>query len=312
MQSLWMLFASFVFAFMGVCVKLASQYYSTSELVMYRGLIGVIFLAVLVRMRGGTLKTTLPWPHLKRGVIGVTSLWMWFFALGALPLASAMTLNYTSSIWMAAMLLVAGWWQGTKRTEWGLIAAIVTSFVGVALLLHPSFNSNQWFSGLVALCSGIVSAIAYLQVRDLGRLGEPEYRVVFYFSATGAVTGLLTGFYHDGSFGMPALHAHTLRGFTLLATIGVTAAIAQMAMTRAYHLGKTLVTANLQYTGIVFSSIWGMIIWSDMLGWQSWTGIALILASGMAATYYNVQTTRAAVEANIEADPIVAEISEIA
>ena len=39
MQSLWMLFASFMFAIMGVCVKLASDMYSTSEIVMYRGII---------------------------------------------------------------------------------------------------------------------------------------------------------------------------------------------------------------------------------------------------------------------------------
>ncbi len=57
MQSLWMLFASFVFAIMGVCVKLASHYYSTSEIVMYRGLIGMAFLAVLIKLHGGTLRT---------------------------------------------------------------------------------------------------------------------------------------------------------------------------------------------------------------------------------------------------------------
>lgn len=44
MQSLWMLFASFVFAIMGVCVKLASDLYSTSEIVMYRGIVGVAFM----------------------------------------------------------------------------------------------------------------------------------------------------------------------------------------------------------------------------------------------------------------------------
>ena len=78
----------------------------------------------------------------------------------------------------------------------------------------------------------------------------------------------------------------------LLATIGVTATMAQMAMTRAYRLGKTLVTANLQYTGIVFSSFWGILIWGDLLSWLGWLGIIVILLSGLTATYYNTRNVK--------------------
>lgn len=55
-------------------------------------------------------------------------------------------------------------------------------------------------------------------------------------------------------------------------------------MTRAYKRGNTLLTANLQYAGIVFSSLWGMLVWSDKLNWLSWLGMALIIASGIATT----------------------------
>jgi len=53
MPSLWMLFASFAFAAMGAGVKLASEFYTTSELLFYRGMIGAVILLVLVRQRGG-------------------------------------------------------------------------------------------------------------------------------------------------------------------------------------------------------------------------------------------------------------------
>ena len=56
MQSLWMLFASFVFAIMGVCVKLASDLYSTSEIVMYRGLVGVLFMFTLIGCTAAAFK----------------------------------------------------------------------------------------------------------------------------------------------------------------------------------------------------------------------------------------------------------------
>ncbi|HCN90097.1 MAG TPA: EamA family transporter, partial [Oxalobacteraceae bacterium] len=64
-------------------------------------------------------------------------------------------------------------------------------------------------------------------------------------------------------------------GLALLLAIGLSATAAQMAMTRAYRLGKTLVTANLQYTGIVFSSGWGILIWGDSLSWIGWLGIVV-------------------------------------
>jgi S-adenosylmethionine uptake transporter len=311
MQSLWMLFASFVFAIMGVCVKLASDLYSTSEIVMYRGLVGVTFMACFIKLHNGTLRTNLPWHHLWHGVVGVAALSLWFYSIGKLPLAMAMTLNYMAPIWMAAILFAAGWWRGQSRFEWGLAAAILFSFIGVTMLLRPAIHADQWFSGLIGLASGVLSAFAYLQVRRLGQMGEPEYRVVFYFSATGVVAGLLGTLLSPAITGnATAWHPHSATGVALLLGIGVSATAAQMAMTRAYRLGKTLVTANLQYTGIVFSSIWGILIWGDILSWLGWLGIVVILVSGMTATFFNARNAKpAGVSAATPAtDPIATEI----
>jgi S-adenosylmethionine uptake transporter len=293
MQSLWMLFASFIFAIMGVCVKLASATSSTSEIVLARGAVGVIVLFTLARMRGLSLKTLFPWQHAWRGFVGVTALWLWFFAIGRLPLATAMTLNYMAPIWIAAIVFTLGWWHKTRRFEWGLTIAIVTSFAGVALLLKPTIHAEQWVGGLTALISGFLSALAYIQVKKLGQLGEPEYRVVFYFSASGVIAGLLSGLLDTWlrSGELRIFHQLSATDALLLVSIGVTATIAQIAMTRAYRLGAMLVTANLQYTGIVFSSIWGILIWGDRLDVFGWLGIAIILASGVAATFYNARSS---------------------
>jgi S-adenosylmethionine uptake transporter len=302
-----MLFASFVFAVMGVCVKLASGLYSTSEIVMYRGLVGATLLFCLIRLRGGSLKTTMAWQHLMRGAVGVTSLWMWFYSIAQLPLSTAMTLNYMSPIWIAAILFAAGWWQAKNQLEWPLVAAIAMSFVGVTLLLQPAFQSQQFGVALVALVSGMVTALAYLQVRKMGLMGEPEYRVVFYFSLMNILAGVIGNVLGAGA-GPVLWHAHTSGyGVGLLLAIGVCATMAQIAMTRAYRLGKTLVVANLQYTGIVFSSVWGVFVFGDVFDWHSWAGIAVILLSGIAATFYNTRmSARGAAVA--KSDPIAGEV----
>lgn len=308
-QSLWMLFASFIFAIMGVCVKLASDLYATTEIVMYRGIIGVIFMSCYIKYHHGRFGTPLPLQHLWRGVVGVTALSLWFYSIGKLPLTTAMTLNYMAPIWIAAILFGAGWWHGRTRFEWGLTGAIALSFVGLVILLRPAIHADQWFAALIGLISGVLSALAYLQVRHLGHLGEPEYRVVFYFSVTGLVAGLVGTLVGTHAIGTAALswHAHGVKGALLLLAIGITATVAQMAMTRAYRLGNTLVTSNLQYTGIVFSSFWGVLIWGDVLDWMGWLGIAIILASGIAATFYNTRQAKATAETEAT-DPIVTEI----
>jgi S-adenosylmethionine uptake transporter len=156
---------------------------------MYRGLIGTILLYSLVKINGGTLRTHLPWQHAWRGIVGVAALWMWFYSVGVLPLAMSMTLNYTAPIWIAAFLFILALKQKKTSFEWGLAAAILASFIGILLLLRPTIDDGQLASGVIALVSGILSALAYLQVRRLGHMGEPEYRVVFYFSQTGDFAG---------------------------------------------------------------------------------------------------------------------------
>ena len=81
---------------------MASEYFNSTELVFWRGVIGVLMLGALARARGVPLATRYPAMHAWRSFIGVISLGAWFYAIAHLPLATAVTLNYMSSIWVAA------------------------------------------------------------------------------------------------------------------------------------------------------------------------------------------------------------------
>jgi S-adenosylmethionine uptake transporter len=117
-----------------------------------------------------------------------------------------------------------------------------------------------------------------LQVTALGRLGEPGERVVFYFSLTGVVFGGLYAVW-AGGFGR-----HAIEGVMLLLAIGTLATAAQWMMTRAYATGATMGIAALQYVGIVFSSLLGLLLFDESLPATASAGIVLILAAGVAAT----------------------------
>ena len=100
-----MVLGALIFASMGVCVKFASAWFSSAELVLYRGLIGIAFLWLFAKSRGVSLATRYPGMHAWRSSIGVLSLGAWFYAIAHMPLATAMTLNYMSSVWIATFLV---------------------------------------------------------------------------------------------------------------------------------------------------------------------------------------------------------------
>ncbi|MCU0967386.1 MAG: DMT family transporter [Rubrivivax sp.] len=269
--------ASLLFATMGVAVKLASAHYAAGEIVFYRGLVGVALIAAWVRWRGGTLRTPVPAMHLQRSLAGVGALLLWFFAIGGLPLATAMTLNYMSSVWMAVFLVAGAWLFGTSRIDGRLVAAVLAGFAGVALVLRPTIDERQLVYGLAGLASGVLAAIAYLQVGALGRAGEPEPRTVFYFSLGGVAGGAAT-------MAVGGASAHSLRGVLLLLAVGLLATLAQAMMTRAYAIGRTLGNAALQYLGIVFATAYGLWLFDEAVTASAALGIALIVAAGLAAT----------------------------
>lgn len=269
-----MVAASFLFACMGVCVKLGSQQFSSGELVFARGAIATLLMGGYVAARGLSLTTPLWRMHLTRSFSGFVSLVAYFYAIGMIPLATAVTLNYTSPIFLALLLVL--WLREPARP--GLYGAVAVGFVGVVLLLQPTLAREQWLGGVLGLVSGVISSIAYLNVRRLGEAGEPEWRTVFYFSlfsAIGALPWLAASvpFHHvDG------------RGWMLLFGVGAFGAAAQLCMTAAYKRGKTLATAGLAYTTVAFSSVFGLLLWDEALSGAAWLGILVVVAGGVATT----------------------------
>ncbi len=268
-----MIVAGLMFASMGVFVKLGAEHFDAAELAFYRNFVSLVFVGALVAVRGGSLKTTHGTAHFVRGLTGSISLIGYFYAMTQLPLATAQTLNYTSPLFLAIATVVV---LGEKFSGW-LIAAIALGFVGVAILLQPTFHGGKETAALIGLFSGVFSAWAYLSVRTLGKLGEPDWRVVFWFTVIGSI--LCAAWQLSTS----SFHALRLDNFWMVLGIGLTGAIAQLSMTRAYRTGNTLVVGALSYSTLVFGAVLAFIVWSERLQRLEWVGMAVIIASGVLA-----------------------------
>ena len=196
MQALWMLLGAAFFATMGVCVKFVSAHFNSAELVFYRGIVGLVFLGIIAKQKKVSLLTQYPGMHAWRSTIGVLSLSAWFYAIAELPLATAMTLNYMSSVWIAAFIVggsLINWKPSEGQSPWSqgpLALTVMAGFAGVIMVLRPTMAQDQIYAGLIGLMSGFCAAFAYMQVTALGRIGEPETRTVFYFAIGTIVAGL--------------------------------------------------------------------------------------------------------------------------
>ncbi|GGH49444.1 membrane protein [Comamonas phosphati] len=298
MQALWMVLAAFIFAVMSVCVKLASRDFNAAEIVFYRGLVSMALLALLARRDGISLATQYPKEHAWRSFVGVISMGAWFYAIGHLPLATATTLNSMSSIWMAVFLVAQGLWlrhlmrrqhaqspdssRAIPPFPWGLVSTVFAGFAGVLLVLRPaSAPASEWFAALGGLFGSMFAAMAYMQVTTLSRMGEPESRVVFYFSLGSAIAGGL-------AMGVTGVSPFPGWSALWLLPVGILAAVAQVCMTKAYasagSRSNTLVVANLQYSGIVFAALLSLVLFGESIPMIGWAGIALIVCSGVTAT----------------------------
>jgi drug/metabolite transporter (DMT)-like permease len=273
MTSSWMLVAGLLFATMGVFVKIGAAQFGAAELAFYRSLVTFLMILGVVVVRKQTVRTPHFGMHLMRAVVGAISLMGYFYAISQLPLATAQTLNYTSPLFLAIGTMVVLGEPFSGR----LVAAILLGFAGVGLLLQPTFQEGRQAAAMIGLFSGVLSAWAYLSVRVLGKLGEPDWRVVFWF---GGVASIMCAAW-QGTTG--TFHAVTLDNVGILLGIGLSGTLAQLAMTRAYRTGHTLVVGALSYSTLVFGALATWVVWKERVAPLEWAGMLVIVASGIMA-----------------------------
>jgi len=284
MGSAWMLLAGACFALMGVFVKLGVTWFSSHEMVFYRSLVGLFLMlggiSLHQGLRGGLqvfgVHTGL---QIRRGLVGFLALATFFYALARLPLAMAMTLNYTSPLFLALLMP----WQLGERPRRAHYAAVAAGFIGVLMLLRPwQTPAADLVAGLVGLFSGVMAAFAYIHVRKLGRLHEPEWRTVFWFALVCGVGAALLTSVDGGWHGV-----RNLDQLGLILALGVFATLGQLAMTRAYRTGQTVVVASFAYSTVVYASILDVLVFNVEMPIIAWVGICITVLAGVLAARLN-------------------------
>ncbi|WP_292977054.1 DMT family transporter [Nitrosomonas sp.] len=270
MSSLWMLVAGFMFACMGELVKLASAFFSNTELVFYRSLVGVISTFAVMRFYGKPVMTKHWKAHCWRGLAGLSGVLLFFYCILELPLATAISLNSTWPLFLAFLAVIFL----KEEFTWLLVVAVVVGFAGVVILLRPTLAEDQWYIALIGAGSGLFGGIAHLHIRQLSEQGESDWRIVFYFTLVCTVaTGVWLLF--------TAFSPVSVQSLTLALGIGVTATLAQLAISRAHHGSNIIIVGALSYSTVLFAGLMDLFLWDDRLPVSAWIGMGLIIAGGV-------------------------------
>lgn len=272
--SFYMVLASLAFALMLVFIKLSGQKFgmNTHEITFWRVSFALTLLGGFSWLKGRSFRTNYPKEHFWRSLAGSVALLMNFYVVLHLPLATASTLQNTSSIFLGLLSIII-LKQKPSLMAW---LSLILGFIGVVILLKPTTGGDT-LAMLIGLTSGAISGYAYLQVRELSLLGEPAWRIVFYFSLLSTIISGLLALY----FGFSPVNFSNL---PYIIGIGVTALLGQLLLTYAYQVGQKFVVATLSYLGVVFAILFGALLFGESLDSLTLLGIAIIAFSGILST----------------------------
>lgn len=260
--------SAFLFATMGVFIRLASHSIDNEIVVFARNLAGLILLLPIMMTRGGGgLKTTVFPRHLWRALTGLTAMYGFFYAIANLPLSSAMIFTYSSPVFIP---LVAWIFLKEPMTRQAWAAALV-GLAGVILVCKPDQGLVNHFA-IIGLGSSVLAATAFVTVRSLGST-EPTTRVVFYFALISTVVSTIPLLW--------AGRAITLHEFVLLAAVGVLATVSQLCLTRAYALAPANRIGPVTYLAIVVAGLYAWALWGEVPDGYAIMGTGMILAASL-------------------------------
>ena len=263
-----MILSSLAFAVMGVCIQICAQTLPNGMVVFFRNISGLVFLSPIVIRAGGlsVLRTTHLKQHLVRGIAGLSSMYCFFYAIGHLPLADAVLLNYTLPLFIP---LVESLWLG-EPFPLRLAAPLGLGFLGVMIVLPPGRGLITAAAGL-GLLGGLLSAVAQTGVRELTKT-EPTVRIVIYFALMGTSISAL---------GLPFVWVSPAPALWLvIVLLGLSATTGQLLMTKAYSFAPASQIGGFVYTGVIFAALMDWLRLGHTPTLRFFAGATLVIASG--------------------------------
>ncbi len=263
---LLMLLASFTFSIMGALVKFSSTNLPSQEVVFFRSFVSLIFITIMMKIKGVTFKGNNVPLLVLRGLIGSIALLGYFYTVSEIKLGDAHILIQISPIFVVLFAYIFL----REKVHKVFFILLIATLIGTTLIIKPDFTNFDNIPGVIGFFSAILAAGAYVLIRFLGKTNS-SYLITLYFMG---ISTLLSFPIMIPTFVIPSF-------IELIAMIGVglTSSVAQLLMTKAYSIEKAGYISMIGYSGVFFNIMWGYLFWSEMLDELSIIGGMLIITA---------------------------------
>jgi drug/metabolite transporter (DMT)-like permease len=241
-----------------------------SEILFFRQLVGVPLVAAVIAAGPGlaTIRTGHLRAHITRAVVGLISMTCLFTAVTLLPLAESTTLQFTVPIFatiLGALVL-------SEPTGWHRWLAVGAGVVGVLIVARPGTGHFALWGTVAGLSAGFLTAVVSILLRQIGRT-ESAVTTVFWFASLSMVPlSIVYAFDHQ---------AHSLRIWLLLIGVGVAGNLGQIALTSALKLGPVSIVVPMDYSSLLWATLYGWLLFGTLPGLPTWIGAPIIIGSGL-------------------------------
>jgi len=267
--ALWILIAAFLFSIMVTLIKFLGKDLTVFQILVVRQAIMLCIVAPKILSGLPTsLATKRPGLQLTRIVFATTAMLCGFTAVIELPLADATAISFSKTFFIT---IFAIWLLGEKVGihRWG---ATIVGFLGVVLMLRPDGEGLVDPYAMLAIAGAACAGMVMIVVRILTRTDAPV--TILTYQAFGV--GLLML--------IPAIltwQAPTLEQWGLLLAIGIISWAAQMANIRAFKAGEATAIASLDYTRLLYATIFGALVFSQWPRVETLIGAVVIIAASI-------------------------------
>lgn len=258
-----------IYASNDVIVKFLGGVYSPVELIFFSTLLSFP-LAMLMIMRDptpGTLLPVHPWWMAFRTLATLITGLCGFYAFSALPLAQTYTILFASPLLITLLAIpILG-----ERIRIRRGVAVMVGLIGVIVVLRPG-ETELTLGHLAALGAALAGSFASVIVRKIGADERPVVIMLYPMVANFVVMGLALAFFYRP---LPIEHLGLL---AVMAALGWVAGIVIIA---AYKTGEAVTVAPMQYSQILWASVYGFIFFGETIDRNTAIGAGIIIASGI-------------------------------
>lgn len=268
---LFIILSAFCFSLMNLFVKLAGDL-PTVEKSFFRNLVAV-FVAIFMmrRQHVSFICEKKYYPLLTvRSAVGLIGILGNFYAISRLNLADASMLNKLSPFFV---ILFSFLFLKEKITSFQG-TCVILAFIGSLFIIKPGFAFSEPLAPLLGFLGGLCAGAAYTAVRALSVKGLKGTYIVFFFSAFSCIATL--------PYLLFSYAPMTWTQFASLMLAGLAASGGQFGITAAYANAPAGEISIYDYTIIIFSGIWSLLLWGDIPDWLSLTGYGIIFAASFA------------------------------